>query len=101
MATNYPKGSMGSNDARNQKLAAVIYILGFAALHALAFFIPAVNHFHGWRIPLFIVATAAVIWLVSMFWRNADLTEDFGWPEGVVIILAAASAISIGYCPTC
>jgi len=36
-----------------------------------------------------------------MFWRNADLTEDFGWPEGVVIILAAASAISIGYCPTC
>lgn len=93
--------TMETNNARNQKVAAVIYILAFLALHALAYFIPAQPHFVGWRIPLFIVAALALLILAFMFWKNSDLTEDFGWPEGFVIIISFASAVCIGYCPTC
>lgn len=98
--TDYQKGTTGSNDAKNQKWAAVIYILAFAALHALAFFIPAETFFHGWRVALTIVATIAVLLLAISFWNNGDLTEDFGWPQGVVIALSFASAICVFYHPT-
>jgi len=98
---NYPKGSTGDQSARNQKLAAAIYLGGFALLHVLAFVLSAHPNFYGWRVALFGVAVVAVLALAISFFRNADLTEDFRWPEVVVIILAFASAVAIGYCPTC
>jgi len=97
MSTNYPKGSMGDGDARNQKLAAIIYIVAFIGLHALMFIIPDHPRFHVPQIIVTTLATGALAFLVREFWTNADLTEDFKWPEGLVIALAAASLVLIGW----
>lgn len=101
MSTNYPQGSMGQQDQKNQKLAAVIFILGFLAIHAAAIFIPAAPHFTGINYAVTGVAVLALIILVALLWGNADLTEEQKWPHILVIVLAFASAVMIGYCPTC
>lgn len=99
MSTNYPKGSMGEQDAKNQKVAAVIFVLGFIVLHALAIFIPAHVYTDTWNLVLTALAAAALLVLALMLWNNADLTEDSKVPHAIVIALAFASAVSLFYRP--
>lgn len=99
MSTDFPKGSMGEADAKGQKVAAIIIILAFIALHVIAFVIPDHPHFGGWRIALTAAATIWTIIVAISLFEGADLTEDNKWPYVVLIALAFASAVCIFYTP--
>lgn len=93
--------NMLAADQKKAKVAAVIFVLGFLALHAAAYFLSATPHFGTVNYIATGVAVLALIILAGALWVNNDYVDETRWPHLVVIVLSFTSAVLIGYCSTC
>jgi hypothetical protein len=95
------KGSMLEADIKKAKVAAVIIAVAFIALHIVVFVIPAHPRFGTVQKIATSVAGIATAIVAIAKWNNVLWAEELKWPYLLIIVLAFASAVLIGYCPTC
>jgi hypothetical protein len=105
MATEFPKGSMGEQDVKNNKLASKICIAAFVVAHLLCYvlsnarFVQVGKYPFLWAVP--VLCIVALVFTVKNLLKGSEVTELSPWPYIALIATTFFSCMVLFWCAAC